>query len=161
MTPWVMAHRVSHAISSRSKSQSFEYLRKNFFDQINDIIENTYNYKLPPYISKGYNPFLDSQYRAIFNAIGTQRSSRKGLVKRPQEFLHELFAQYIKTGSIKLKRFPNSLSYGKKAWGKPINTMGTSEDKSSLEGISIVLGRDLEYYFDLVLDEAVGKIYLM
>ena len=104
---------------------------------------------------------LTPEYNALFNAIGTQRSSRTGQITRPYEFLYELFAQYLGTGQIKLNALPRQQGYGRKAWGhttKSLNLRGNDEEATYSTDI---LARDLELMFDDVLSSLVGKILVM
>jgi hypothetical protein len=107
-------------------------------------------------------------YAALFNAIGTQRSSRAGEIRRPYEFLYELFAQYLGTGKIELKPLPKSQGYGQKVFGRSVRSLDMvppgsddidqeAESKYSTE----VLGRDMEIMFDDVLGSLVGSILVM
>jgi hypothetical protein len=107
---------------------------------------------------------LTPEYNAFFNAIGTQRSSRTGQIKRPYEFLYELFAQYLKHGKVTLNPLPINLTYGRKAWGNPtqfINIKPEYRDEAERAQESQTLANDMGHMFDDVLSSSVGKIYVM
>ena len=125
---------------------------------------------LKDFYGKGSNNRYDSdanwamsrEYAALFNAIGTQRSSRTGQIKRPYEFLYELFAQYLGTGKIELNPLPKQQAYGRKVFGRSSQSMrmvpgAEEESKYTTE----VLARDMELMFNDVLSELVGKVLVM
>lgn len=175
MTPWIMAHRFGHAIQAgvrmgRGGSLNWNVwtnAEKHFFKTINGMLEEHYNKKSSERF--GVTPQslkfdLIPEYNALFNAMGTQHSSRAGLIKRPYEFLYEMFAQYLGTGTIKFNPVPASLGYGKQAWGqhsKYLNIKPEYRDESERQQIADTLANDMQYMFDDVLSDSVGKIFVM
>jgi hypothetical protein len=171
LTPWMMAHRFGHAIQADARKNSGRHVwneaEKHFFSSVNRTLEDYYNKASPSRM--GVTPLtmrldLAPEYNALFNAIGTQRSSRSNQIKRPYEFLYEIFAQYLGTGSIKFNPFPASLGYGKQAWGKHTNFLTIKpeyRDESDRQHIADTLAYDMELMFDDVLSESVGKIFVM
>lgn len=171
ITPWIMAHRFGHAIQAgaRYKSQkwgTWSEAERHFFTTINNFLEEYYSKTQPSgeYSSSAFKWNLTPEYNALFNAIGTQRSSRSGRIRRPYEFLYELFAQYLGTGKITLNPLPTSLGYGRKAWGNPTKYMNVKPEyrnESDLRNASEILARDMELMFDDVLSASVGQIFVM
>jgi hypothetical protein len=171
ITPWIMAHRIGHAVQAgqgSSPSRSFvtwNAAEKHFFTAINRILEDFYSkrsqnrFGTSPEIMRGD---LSKEYNALFNAIGTQRSSRTGSIVRPYEFLYELFAQYLGTGNVTLKPLPQQQDYGRKAWGRSTQSMRLQPgaDKDSVYTTE-VLARDMELMFDDVLSSMVGEVLVM
>ena len=107
---------------------------------------------------------LIPEYNALFNSIGTQRSSRSNEIKRPYEFLYELFAQYLGTGTITLNPLPTNLGYGRQVWGNPskyLNLKPEFRDEEVRQYESQGMGDDLTEYFAEVLRSCVGNIYVM
>ena len=107
---------------------------------------------------------MTPEYNALFNAIGTQRSSRTGQIRRPYEFLYELFAQYLGTGQVTLNPLPTNLGYGRKNWGNPskyLNLKPEYRDDNERADASAMLANDMKYMFDDVLSNSVGKIFVM
>ena len=174
LTPWVMAHRIGHAIVATDRvgytapnvrtiwGQAEDY----FFREINEILRQFYGERIEPRNSRGL-PFSYNnrvEYNALFNAIGTQRSSREGRINRPYEFLYELFAQYIKDGRITLKPLPVAIDYGRRAWGRPTKAMRLHSEyraDESRQEISDDLAINLAAYFRQVLNAHEGKILIM
>lgn len=170
ITPWIMAHRLGHAIqATRGKTYSeitkWREAEHSFFGNVNHILATVYGKRSGRYTNpdNSLNWELRSEYNALFNAIGTQRSSRTGQINRPYEFLYELFAQYIKDGKITLNTLPRSLGYGKKAWGRPTQYMSARTEKNEevRAELAVELASEMEWRFDEVLGSCVGKIYLM
>ena len=167
LTPWMMAHRFGHAVN-RGKYRpggavAWEKAEAHFFDAVNNKLHEFYG-KLDNLSSKVEERTLTQEYNALFNAIGTQRSSRSAKIRRPYEFFYELFAQYLGTGQIKLNPFPTNLSYGRKAWGKPTKFMNIKpkyRDEIERKHAADVLASDMEIMFDIVLSDSVGKIFVM
>ena len=171
MTPWIMAHRFGHAIQAGARNNrgwhAWREAERHFFTSVNSMLAEYYG-KLPR--QDGYtdpSPMkfnLTPEYNALFNAIGTQRSSRSGKIRRPYEFLYEAFAQYLGTGSVKFNPLPDNLGYGRKNWGNPSNYMKIKpeyEDESERAEATQTLANDMGYMFDDVLSGSVGKIFVM
>jgi hypothetical protein len=170
LTPWIIAHRFGHAIQAgvRENRQwsAWGEAENHFFSQVNQMLEEYYG----KIAQRGYGTSapmktdLTPEYNALFNAIGTQRSSRSSEIKRPYEFLYELFAQYLGTGKITLNPLPTNLGYGKKAWGTPskyLNIKPEFRDESERADATDMLANDMGYMFDDVLSSSVGKIFVM
>ena len=168
MTPWIMAHRIGHAVQAgtrmgRKGNQSvWKEVEKHFFQGINNLLKDFYGKGSEGQYDYGPRWDLNQEYAALFNAIGTQRSSRTGQIRRPYEFLYELFAQYLGTGQITLNPLPKSKEYGRKAWGRSTQSLrmtpgAEEESKYTTE----TLAHDMEIMFNDVLSELVGKVLVM
>lgn len=170
MTPWIMAHRFGHAIragASRDKWSAWQETEKLFFSTVNRLLDEYYG-KVGSVLNfrKADQPNfnLTPEYNALFNAIGTQRSSRSGQIRRPYEFMYELFAQYLGTGTITLNPLPTNLGYGRKVFGNPskyLNIKSEFRDETELRQASEMLARDMELMFNDVLGNSVGQVYVM
>ena len=170
MTPWIMAHRFGHAIQAGVRGNrgwsAWTEAEKHFFSTINNTLEEYYGkaYKGANTYNTSVKWDLTPEYNALFNSIGTQRSSRSGEIKRPYEFLYEIFAQYLGTGQITFNALPSNLGYGRKAWGTPskyLNIKPEFRDESDRKQISDMLAGDMELMFNDVLSSSVGNIYVM
>lgn len=87
LTPWMIAHRISHSLMRRFFVNHYLGLIQNF----NDL---------------GHGPLNDSS-RWFGCAIGTTRCCRNRTLARTGEIFHELFAQCMLTGRISLKHIEN------------------------------------------------------
>lgn len=166
LTPWMMAHRIGHAVQAGTRLAggrgAWREAENHFFRGINELLKTFYGKSSTNRYDSDANWALSKEYAALFNAIGTQRSSRKGEIRRPYEFLYELFAQYLGTGQITLNPLPQQKEYGRKAWGRSSQSLrmtpgAEEESKYTTE----VLARDMEIMFNDVLGELVGKVLVM
>lgn len=166
LTPWMMAHRIGHAVQAGTRLAggrgAWREAENHFFRGINQLLKDFYGKSSNNRYDGEANWAMSQEYAALFNAIGTQRSSRKGEIKRPYEFLYELFAQYLGTGRIELNPLPQKQSYGRKVFGRSSQSMrmapgAEEESKYTTE----VLARDMEIMFNDVLGELVGKVLVM
>lgn len=161
LTPWMMAHRIGHAVQAgeRNTAGTWRAAEEHFFRAVNGMLQDFYGKRGQRQFSMSND--LSKEYAALFNAIGTQRSSRTGQITRPYEFLYELFAQYLGTGKIELKPLPKSQGYGRKAWGRSTQSLNLRGNEEESQYSTEVLGRDMELMFDDVLSSLVGKILVM
>lgn len=175
LTPWVMAHRFGHAIQAGIRKNggwsAWAEAEKHFFTSVNATLAEYYSkvdrgtssYMGRPR-SVQMNPNLTPEYNALFNAIGTQRSSRTGQIKRPYEFLYEIFAQYLGTGQVTFNPLPTNLTYGRRVFGNPTKFMNIKpeyRDEGDRMEASQILANDMHYMFDDVLSSSVGQIFVM
>lgn len=163
MTPWIMAHRFGHAVQAGARGGNWsvwQTAERHFFTTVNQILEVFNKHGRGRAHEQHGN--LTAEYRALFNALGTQRSSRTGQIRRPYEFMYEMLAQYLKHGAITFNPVPQRMDYGRRAWGNPTQSMQTSSnDLQELRNMADVLSRDMELMFDDVLSSCVGQIYVM
>lgn len=115
MTPWIMAHRIGHALASsdpmvgmnRRQGPWTEYQEDAamFFA---DILLGVYDMNIRAndvFYGRGNDKLMSK----FFEGIGGMRSARKGkLGGRAYEFLYEMFAQYITQGALKFRPCPQS-----------------------------------------------------
>jgi hypothetical protein len=172
MTPWIMAHRFGHAIQSGMRKSggwsTWAEAEKHFFNTVNTMFEEYYGKAVKDQYGRpaqsGISSNLTPEYNALFNAIGTQRSSRSGEIKRPYEFMYEIFAQYLGTGEVSFNPLPSNLGYGRKNWGNPSKYMNIKpeyRDESERAEATQTLANDMHYMFDDVLSSSVGQIFVM
>jgi len=168
LTPWMMAHRFGHAIQAGSRNKNWTAwgeAEKYFFQTVNNLLDEHYG-KVPATKPAGRNILyqLEPEYNALFNAMGTQRSSTSGQIRRPYEFLYELFAQYLGTGKVTLNPLPTNLIYGRKVFGNPTKYMNIKpeyRDEGERKQAADSLAYTMELLFNDVLGDSVGKIFVM
>jgi len=88
LTPWIIAHRISHSIWRDHTFNYFWPMMRNF----DDII--------------GENAFM-GRSKWFGCAIGTMRSCRNRTLAATSEIFHELFAQCLLTGRVDLQHIEN------------------------------------------------------
>lgn len=151
-TPWIMAHRMGHAF--RPNNYAWSEFVSYWMEQMKQILNSYYGADI--------GRMEDPRYIALQNALGTMKSARDNKISRPYEFLYELLAQYINTGSVKLNPLPRQLGYGKQAWGKHSRVMNMLQtDDAEIQNHIEMLERDLDYYLDSILGSAQNKIFVM
>ena len=178
MTPWIMAHRLGHAIQAGNRKNyaaadpyhPWTLGEAHFFENVNLILEEYYN-KVQSASSRRLRlkssdivSEMTPEYNALFNSIGTQRSSRSGEIRRPYEFLYEIFAQYLKTGTVTFNPLPTNLGYGRQAWGNPskyLTIKSEYRDENDRKQAAEVLAYDMELMFNDVMSSLVGQILVM
>lgn len=174
MTPWIMAHRVGHAIQASNRvgglygktvqdpTSDWGRAESYFFGAIHKILQEVYGI---PIRDNRMDYTYRQQYNALFNSIGIQRSSREGQIRRPYEFFYELWTQYLKTGELKFNPLPEAVPYLQKSWGRPRNylvmTRKYRDDPHAAQELLNRLAVELRDYFNSVLYDSMGKIYLM
>ena len=168
LTPWMMAHRLGHAIQvgargqMRNQQQPWKAGEDHFFGQVNSMLEEYYGKSGQP--GGNLKVELTPEYNALFNAMGTQRSSRSGEIRRPYEFLYEIFAQYLGTGTVTFNALPANLGYGRRVWGNPsryLNIKPEYRDETVRKQAAEVLSYDMELMFNDALSNVEGKILVM
>jgi hypothetical protein len=169
LTPWMMAHRFGHAVQAGhrrggkiDKEGAWPEAENHFFGQVNSMLEEYYGKRG----ERGGNLKweMTPEYNALFNAIGTQNSSRSGQIRRPYEFLYEIFAQYLGTGHVTFNMLPTNLGYGRQNWGTPskyLNLKPEHSDDASRKQATEVLAYDMELMFNDVMSNLEGKILVM
>jgi dihydrofolate reductase len=152
MSPWIVAHRISHALANLYKSSYDQDYGDTFIPLMRKVFLAIYGNSMTD-----YNPtmWLDS----LANQIGTMHSTtaKKMAVYRGGEFYHELFAQYICSGKVTLKRnvFETiDLPIG--------DTFPVVQD--NMEVVASVISKTekkLNILFKEALEEAKGKYYVL
>lgn len=116
MTPWIMAHRIGHAIQSSYRGQqgwnSWKHFEDDSADFFSTLLSQVYNvetskrYFWTPGMMNGGG--LDAlELSKFLEGIGGMRSARKGnLGGRPYEFMYEMFAQFVVTGQLSFRDCP-------------------------------------------------------
>lgn len=174
MTPWIMAHRIGHAIQAsnpvgglyggtvQDPTSDWGRAESYFFGAIYKILQEVYGI---PIRNNRMDYTYRQQYNALFNAIGTQRSSREGQIFRPYEFFYELWTQFLKKGELTFNPLPESIPYGRKAWGRPTNYLSMTrkyrDDSYAAQELLNKMAVELRDYFNSVLYGSMGKIFLM
>jgi hypothetical protein len=174
MTPWIMAHRIAHAFQRYGPGGNFRSVStygdaEDEIDRVVDeILETNYGYKTPE--KTGAWARDDRWYendkrrrlirRKFFEAIGTFRSARNANLREDFEFLNEIFAQYLITGSIKFNPPPKKIVM-RKAWGNDSDALYLRDEDEDAAHAVDTLSRTLEYHVENMLSQAIGSIFVM
>ena len=186
MTGWIMAHRVSHAVSriegigyGRGGRQAINYKIPEFADFIKEV-NYMFRELVKPYRGtermQNVNPWagierysedkesIRKQYLNIAHQVGTFKSARDRNIRNIYEFYHELFAQYLITGSVRFNTLPKSLVVRKREWGHEDKIYLQRDAEDWLEQTNEMLESEagaINSKIEKVLDAMVGKTFLM
>jgi hypothetical protein len=177
LTPWIMAHRMGHALprkngmTGRDHGAGYAFIEaeKYLVDGTNLIFEEDYG--IPPTslmntrgdfslltASRTKNRQLPLLYKSFWSAIGTFRSARDNNLRDAFEMTNELIAQYIITGGIKFNPLPAAFQVPiPKAYGQK----RTYRLQPDAEGTTDSLANTMEYAIGDILSSAVSHIYVM
>lgn len=138
LTPWIIAHRMSHAI--------FRNISYSIHQPSMTGIDNLFGWRV------GYEKWLGC-------AIGTTRSCRKRTLSRTGELYHELFAQCLLTGRVRLNHLENRVL--KRMRGKNPEYIHLSDDKVQRVNDLINMMENQVYYVRSRFDSGCGKILVV
>lgn len=159
MTAWIIAHRFSHAAMSGTFGPTMgsanEYLRT--LEGFGRRMMRAYG--IP------YNSYMEERkgHLAVIKNVGTMRCIRQNTLTRPGEFCHEMVAQHILTGSIKLnnpgERLATKTTY---AWGR--KNVRYARASYNLDDITQIINQSkdaFEYAIDSMIDDCYGKVLFL
>ena len=173
MTPWIMAHRLAHAMarmtgmSGNRTISEYSEAERSINEVVNTILQDEYGYRGPT--KRGsYRDEREAQSfrrfeilrRKFFEEIGTFRSARNKKLREDFEFLNEVIAQYIITGKITFNPIPQKIVL-KKAWGNDADGVRLRGDPDDANQMLDTLSRDLEYYIENMFSQSIGRIFVM
>jgi hypothetical protein len=177
MTPWIMAHRIAHALArtkgARGGFAAHPYIESStaLLQGLGNILEYYGVQDFPTHdatmIRRSWDDGRDknrAHQLAMMNFIyevGTFRSARERNIRDWFEVLHELFAQYVTTGNIKFKEAPEKFGT-KQVFGKGgYRYLQRDVSKEDVDYELNSLAETLKYYFNELLANAQGKILVM
>ena len=171
MTPWIMAHRIGHALVREKGMNQFgnhsnpmAYAFSDFIRHTSYVLENVYgleNRGLPENVrqlSSASRP-IQLLYKNYWQAICTFRSARQGNLRDWFEVNNEMIAQYITTGSVRFNDLPDRFKSGKSY----ISLRRDGDDIAISEGESMheMMSEMMEQEYERVLSYATDRIYVM
>lgn len=180
LTPWIIAHRLSHSLQSSTINNKFSGVSSAYeqmVDSVKYIISDvSEHYGMDRKIGTlrrdwAYKESTLPYVNAILNSIGLFASARNGKINRPYEFIHEVVAQYLITGEVKLREdLPEQIKivdqeeakYYPKGEGEENYTMYFQYEQ--IEGYDAAMNghsRTLEHYVEDIFSSATGSVYLM
>lgn len=160
MTAWIIAHRMGHAAR---RIQAYEYFQQETLSGLRQLAKEFYNLTIETnygYVSK---PLEEKKLSRLFYAIGTMKSARDRNLPRPYEIFHELFAQYLIQGSVKLNPPPDAINLGteKRPQMKSEHWRGDELVRQQwaewVEWFESNINHNIEYALGMM----VGKVFVM
>ena len=159
MTPWIIAHRIGHALAREGGSRSSYYYKEAsdyLISGMADIIE-LYGVKEFPNredrISNRSNRNSQLLMKNFFQQVATFRSAREGIIRDWFEVLNELIAQYLTTGKIRFNDVPKSF--------KSNRSLYICKDVAEANQLLNSLANTMEYAIDSMLHTTHNNIYVM
>jgi len=161
VTPWIIVHRMWHAISPRvgavNHVDKFAHeIEEGFLRVTERILQTVYgfgNMNSLYFYRPGDAGFLPQ--KRILEALGTTRACREGMLSFPTEFFPEIFAQYLTRGEVRFNPLPAGIKIGR----------GTSRaNPELLEDANEELqtyARDFKYYFDDLLNQCANRVFIV
>lgn len=166
MTPWIIAHRLGHVFYARRGGRTANLWNEaeRAANEYTTELLNYFGVRSPGPRGYGYGrddykqtQSYDQMRRRLYHAIGTMKSARDNNLRNPHEFLHEMLAQYLTTGSVKFQPVKQIISGY--AWGKP-QYRGT-QAPDEVEEVLQTFENDINYHLENILHMAVGQIFVM
>lgn len=165
MTPWIMAHRLGHALYRKPFYGSGPIPVSLFHDATDmmerlaiNLLDEAYGIKLPRPLTYSERRAESTILKHFYHAIGTMRAAREKNLRNHFEFYFECFAQYLITGEIKFNSLPSMINLGKRGRSKFQGTEGDHQYYDSLlRGAADSAGE----YFEASVGYSVGKILVM
>jgi hypothetical protein len=168
MTAWIIAHRFGHAVDRYNKGKkTFDDIRRTCTDYAEQILQ-IYNTKLPAEQRYGYGynqpakgaPTRTKTLHNLWKQIGGMKSARDGTLRDEYEFYHEMCAEYLITGEIKLRPIEGGLITGY-SYGRPQTRHCAPGDQQYLNSLINDLGETLTNEYENVVSSMVGSILVM
>lgn len=164
---WILAHRLGHTLrlGRGPAADSWKYFADNLRKRIANFVRRVYNIDVAERGRYGFGAVAekDKLLKYIARQLGTFKSARDNKLRDWYELPYELLAQYLITGKIKFNPLPRSLVVGTAGWGRK-QTMYV-RDEEQREQINQVefenFVEELENDLEIVLDSAVGSIFVM
>lgn len=170
MTAWIVAHRFGHVVR---RLQGWIGLCNSVNGIIQRTMKDVYKKDMPldrkngnlgdNYYNSGDNSTNGKILKNFYQIIATFKSARDKKIRNQYEFMYELLAQYITTGKVTFNPLPKFIPVTY-AWGKPsmgVRFHGTDADLEYYNGYLRNLEEIFGDYAEYLLDECVGKIFVM
>jgi hypothetical protein len=163
LTPWIIAHRISHAIfgndyNTTEKKAHNEKIEEYVLLNTNKINNNLSScigfwYKTQP---DGYEWLISNSapIEELYKEFFTFKSARTENLTSSGEIYHELFAQYIKSGTISF-HFPESFVFKNKTF------VAMESMKNNLKKEEIKTIETFNNLYSEILKFSLGKTFII
>lgn len=152
-SPWMVAHRMAHAIMGGHNTEPVQ----KFEGFIQDITRIGYSIEWPNEDSHHGRSFAE-EYKSTYGKIlgyslGTMNSARRGRLVTVHEWYYETFAQYLITGKVTLKPLPERF-----------DVFGLTKDPKARYKVQKIWARFpemIEKTFERSLNDAKGGLWVI
>lgn len=179
MTPWIMAHRVGHALRSsrndRGITEACDELQKYVEQTLDELgrLSNVRPDQFQPNTAadkRRSGDYFQSDYiktegrnrmrRAVAHAHGAMRSARSGNLRNHYEFVYDTVAQYLITGRVYLDKEHRPVTV-RKNWGRAETRSANKDGTEAIETLKRDFSIEVPHYIDNIMAHATGKILVM
>jgi len=170
MTPWIMAHRVGHALSRYRNGAGLQYQFLEYTELVEmigrmavDLLDAGYDIDFDPSSIKSFDR-SKRRHQLIFKGFCQQhmtfKSARDRKVRDYFEIFNELIAQKMITDSTPIKTVPEPFKVGNTIYNPKMNI--SDSDLDDFRQLSEMYARDIsDYAIEGLLSSAIGKILVM
>jgi hypothetical protein len=161
LTSWTIAHRIGHSSRRGDKGveREWDYLIKELKSYCNNFMEHHYGIVPSVQYGLGDNKYPYGYVAAI---LGTMKSARDNNINRPNEFLYELFAQYIINGRITLnKNLPKHIKVNLPSSGYGRSSSYWRLQREPDEILIEEMEEMLNNCFERILGRMINSIFVM
>lgn len=108
-SPWMVAHRIAHAVSGTGKKTIAGFEVSNDFSQFaRQLCRIAYGVPWPDQNKSEFDRIMHFEYAEAYMTIlghmlGTMKSARSGHLVQSSEWKHETFSQYLLTGKVSFR----------------------------------------------------------
>ena len=170
MTPWIMAHRLGHALSRSggwyNNGKQFESYQRvidtivNFLEEIfSEVYGISSAQKLKVDMFGPKDRKVQLWMKHFFHELCTFKSARDKNLRDYFEVYNELFAQFVIEGKVKFNKLPKT--FGVSGWGKYPLRAKNDEILEEYQNTVDTLANTLDYYFDELLSQATEGVLIM
>lgn len=157
MTGWIMAHRLGHVMDRGKDSFFFKEATLVLDRYISDLMDD-YGLRRNSIDWSKHKALMSTTSRTLLQDICTFKSARDKKLRNSYEAVHELFAQYIVTGSVRFNDLPRSVKFGPSSYH-------FRDYDENYDYVNRAIQHDLPYelvsYFETAIHKAVGQIWVM
>jgi hypothetical protein len=162
LTPWIIAHRISHVLTIEPHiSKIYSKIFRLIETTLSSIFYWNYSYVNAESTDDDdtmvwlFHSYKDEIVNQLYSKLFTFKTAREKNLQQTNEYIHELFAQFIKSGTVEIK-IPSEFNFV----GKPFRARDdfSSEDIRN-EEISLI--RNVDALLNSMLLQAQGDIYII
>jgi len=161
MTGWIMAHRLGHVLfRAGTATREYSYFMEALSvlnRYVGEILSGYGLIPARPIPGVPVDALTPNHARAFMREICTFRSAREKTLRTGVEAIHELFAEYITTGTVRFNPIPQSFKVGHTYARYKRDDEDFDSDNRSLDDLVY----ELIQYFETAIHYAVGRVYVM
>lgn len=154
-TPWILAHRFSHAISASGTDPMVDGRIRKALRSLSEFA------RFICLTVSAFSAVPGSMFKPVFSAIGTMKSARSGKLIREGEFIHEILAQYLLKGEVTFRTLTKEdIVIAFDEYPSFLYDFGKSELREINDAL-LKLKVEIDELFSKTLQSCVGKIFVI